>query len=195
LTLWLFSLPFSILKDLNLLTGPVVFIVSWLLFGVYEIGVRIEDPFQGTLRLSIMCDTIRRDVLADESIRSTAFALEQWDERSPGAPAVSVASSSSPSLSISTSAATSGFEVDGPPLTEPDGEDDELTEEDLAEGPGSQEPSRRDVPLDNAAPGVKSSTDKRIEAGIRDEETEVASFFVSTVAGSRETKRGDGLLM
>jgi len=76
LTVWLFSLPFAVVKDLKLLTGPVLFIVSWLLFGVYEIGVRIEDPFQGTLRLSIMCDTIRRDVLADESIRYTAFELE-----------------------------------------------------------------------------------------------------------------------
>jgi hypothetical protein len=49
----------------------------WLLFGVYEMAVWIEDPFQGTLRLSIMCDTIRRDVLADERIRSTAFQLEE----------------------------------------------------------------------------------------------------------------------
>jgi len=80
LTVWLFSLPFAVVKDLKLLTGPVLFLVSWLLFGVYEIGVRIEDPFQGTLRLSIMCDTIRRDVLADEAVRSTAFQLETDNE-------------------------------------------------------------------------------------------------------------------
>jgi len=79
LTVWLFSLPFCLLKELKLLTGPVSFIVAWLLFGVYEIGVRIEDPFQGTLRLSIMCDTIRRDVLADENIRGTAFQIEVPD--------------------------------------------------------------------------------------------------------------------
>jgi predicted membrane chloride channel (bestrophin family) len=76
LTLWLFTLPFAIVKDLNRATGPIIFLVAWLLFGVYEIGVRIEDPFQGTLRLSIMCDMVRRDVLGDESIRSTAFELE-----------------------------------------------------------------------------------------------------------------------
>lgn len=35
----------------------------------------IEDPFQGSLRLSILCDTIRRDVLGDELIRKTAFEL------------------------------------------------------------------------------------------------------------------------
>lgn len=40
----------------------------------------IEDPFQGTLRLSILCDTIRRDVLGDEHNRSTAFRLEEKDK-------------------------------------------------------------------------------------------------------------------
>jgi predicted membrane chloride channel (bestrophin family) len=76
LSLWLLSLPFALIKDLGLLTGPALFLVSWLLFGVYEIGYSIEDPFQGTLRLSILCDTIRRDVLGDELIRITAFQLE-----------------------------------------------------------------------------------------------------------------------
>ncbi|GKY99760.1 hypothetical protein MPSEU_000929900 [Mayamaea pseudoterrestris] len=85
LTLWLFTLPFAVVKDLQGGTGPIIFLVSWLLFGVYEIGVRIEDPFQGTLRLSIMCDMVRRDVLADESIRSTAFQLETEGEKVDGA--------------------------------------------------------------------------------------------------------------
>jgi predicted membrane chloride channel (bestrophin family) len=75
LTLWLFSLPFCVLQDLKLVTGPMLFLVSWLLFGVYEIGYAIEDPFQGTLRLSILCETIRRDVLGDETIRKSAFDL------------------------------------------------------------------------------------------------------------------------
>lgn len=76
LTLWLVTLPFALVKDLQYTTGPALFLVSWLLFGVYEIGYAIEDPFQGTLRLSIICDTIRRDVLGDEIIRSTAFDLD-----------------------------------------------------------------------------------------------------------------------
>ena len=78
LTLWLLSLPFALVKDLKFLTAPALFLVSWLLFGVYEIGYAIEDPFQGTLRLSIICDTIRRDVLGDEIIRSTAFDLKDY---------------------------------------------------------------------------------------------------------------------
>jgi hypothetical protein len=48
------------------MTGPVTAIIAWLLFGVYQIGHWIEDPFQGSLRLSILCDAIRRDVLGDD---------------------------------------------------------------------------------------------------------------------------------
>mmetsp|Transcript_19980 Transcript_19980/g.29608 ORF Transcript_19980/g.29608 Transcript_19980/m.29608 type:complete len:518 (-) Transcript_19980:59-1612(-) len=82
LTLWLLSLPFALVKDLGVLTGPVLFMISWLLFGVYEIGYSIEDPFQGSLRLSIISDSIRRDVIADEFIRESAFQLENSDSES-----------------------------------------------------------------------------------------------------------------
>ena len=47
-----------------------------MLFGIYEIGTRIEDPFQGTLRLSILCDQMRRDVLSDELLRDTAYTID-----------------------------------------------------------------------------------------------------------------------
>mmetsp|Transcript_1938 Transcript_1938/g.4198 ORF Transcript_1938/g.4198 Transcript_1938/m.4198 type:complete len:291 (-) Transcript_1938:101-973(-) len=60
LTVWLWTLPFALVKDLGLLTGPVVAIVV----------------LKGTLRLSIYCDAIRRDVLADAIVRDTAFELE-----------------------------------------------------------------------------------------------------------------------
>eukprot|EP00591_Stephanopyxis_turris_P000431 CAMPEP_0195523612 /NCGR_PEP_ID=MMETSP0794_2-20130614/22879_1 /TAXON_ID=515487 /ORGANISM="Stephanopyxis turris, Strain CCMP 815" /LENGTH=623 /DNA_ID=CAMNT_0040653639 /DNA_START=82 /DNA_END=1953 /DNA_ORIENTATION=+ len=80
LTVWLLSLPFALVKDTGLMTGPVIAVMSWLLFGVYEIGYTIEDPFQGTLRLSILCDAIRRDVLGDELHRETAFKLQHEQE-------------------------------------------------------------------------------------------------------------------
>jgi len=70
-------------NSLKLVTGPVLFLVSWLLFGVYEIGYSIEDPFQGTLRLSVLCDGIRRDVLADDLTRSTAFKTEEKPKEKP----------------------------------------------------------------------------------------------------------------
>ena len=38
-------------------------VTSWLLFGVYQIGASIEDPFQGSLRLKILCHAIYRDVM------------------------------------------------------------------------------------------------------------------------------------
>ncbi|KAL7446214.1 hypothetical protein ACHAXM_010317 [Skeletonema potamos] len=63
LTLWSFTLPFGVVDKLGLLTGPVVGIVAWLMYGVYEIGHRIEDPFQGSLRLTDLCNAIYRDVM------------------------------------------------------------------------------------------------------------------------------------
>ena len=48
-----------------------------MLFGVYEIGYSIEDPFQGTLRLSILCGQIRRDVLDNEIIMNSAYDVSQ----------------------------------------------------------------------------------------------------------------------
>jgi hypothetical protein len=53
--------------------------MSWLLFGVYEIGYTIEDPSQGTLRLSIQCNGIQRDVLGDDLHRYLAFQLNEQD--------------------------------------------------------------------------------------------------------------------
>jgi len=35
LTVWLISLPFALIKELDLITPPVIFVISWMLFGVY----------------------------------------------------------------------------------------------------------------------------------------------------------------
>ena len=77
LTLWCLTLPFCMVKDLGLLTGPTTGVIAWLLFGVYQIGHSIEDPFKGSLRLSILCDAIRRDILGDNETDVTAFAGER----------------------------------------------------------------------------------------------------------------------
>jgi predicted membrane chloride channel (bestrophin family) len=75
LTIWLFTLPFALVGNLGLLTGPICAITSWLMFGVYQIGHSIEDPFQKTLRLSLLCNAIRRDVLGGNRYRTgSAFS-------------------------------------------------------------------------------------------------------------------------
>jgi Bestrophin, RFP-TM, chloride channel len=78
LTLWLFTLPFALVKDMGLFTGVVNACIAWLLFGVYQIGYSIEDPFQGSLRLSILCDAIRRNVIGQsEELRDSAFMIDE----------------------------------------------------------------------------------------------------------------------
>ena len=86
LTIWLWSLPFSLVKDLGLWTGPVMAITSWLLFGVYQIGASIEDPFQGSLRLRALCDAIYHDCMYEPvDVRTTApgSSLDDKQETSP----------------------------------------------------------------------------------------------------------------
>ena len=70
LTLWCLTLPLAVCGELGLATGPVMAVVAWTLFGIYEIGVQIEDPFQRTLKLSVICRQIKSDVIG-----------EQWDNR------------------------------------------------------------------------------------------------------------------
>ena len=80
LTLWLFTLPFALVQDLGLLTAFANAVIAWLFFGVYQIGYSIEDPFQGSLRLSILCDAIRRSV-----IRQPSTTYPDEDPNSPTA--------------------------------------------------------------------------------------------------------------
>jgi len=55
----------------------VIAVTAWLFFGVYQIGYSIEDPFQGSLRLSILCDAIRKNVMAQcSTMRESAFCLD-----------------------------------------------------------------------------------------------------------------------
>jgi predicted membrane chloride channel (bestrophin family) len=80
LTLWLFTLPFALIKDFGLMTGLVMAATSWLLYGIYQIGYSIEDPFQGSLRLSTLCDTIYRDCMYGTDFmrrRATAFGADE----------------------------------------------------------------------------------------------------------------------
>ena len=80
LTMWLFTLPFALLRDYGLMTGPIMGATAWLLFGVYQIGHSIEDPFQNTLRLSVLCEAIRKDVMtSSKDDRDAAYAADDDD--------------------------------------------------------------------------------------------------------------------
>lgn len=86
LTLWLFTLPFCLIRDgFGLFTVPIVMgLTSWLLFGIYQIGFTIEDPFQGSLRLSALCDAIFCDVMHGTDLmkrRMTAFNTSPADAK------------------------------------------------------------------------------------------------------------------
>ena len=83
LTLWLLTLPFALVKDLGLMTGPVAGVTAWLMFGIYQIGHSIEDPFQKTIRLSILCNAIKRDVLGETEYRTSAFKLDDSSACTP----------------------------------------------------------------------------------------------------------------
>jgi predicted membrane chloride channel (bestrophin family) len=74
ITFWLFTLPLMLLKSYGWWTAPVMGLTAWLLYGIYQIGHMIEDPFQGSLRLTTLCDNIYRDVVCDPR-RTSAFQV------------------------------------------------------------------------------------------------------------------------
>jgi putative membrane protein len=65
LLLYCLALPFQMVKDLTWGTGPVVALISFTLFGIEEIGIEIENPFQhdtNDLPLDSICATMQRNI-------------------------------------------------------------------------------------------------------------------------------------
>jgi putative membrane protein len=65
LLLYCLLLPFQLVAQLGWLTGPIVALVSFTLFGIEEIGIEIENPFgydANDLPLDAICANIRRNV-------------------------------------------------------------------------------------------------------------------------------------
>ncbi|NEO99627.1 MAG: hypothetical protein F6K58_13305 [Symploca sp. SIO2E9] len=65
LLLYCLFLPFQLVGELDWLTGPVVALISFTLFGIEEIGIEIEDPFgydPNDLPLDAICATMRRNI-------------------------------------------------------------------------------------------------------------------------------------
>jgi len=85
LTIYLATLPLTVLGGSVIeivKTGMITNLISWLMFGIYEIGYSIEDPFQGSIRLSILCENIRRDVLRDDFSAFHVAPVSEDDELS-----------------------------------------------------------------------------------------------------------------
>ena len=65
LLLYCLALPFQMMNDLAWGTGPVVALISFTLFGIEEIGIEIENPFEhdtNDLPLDSICATMQRNI-------------------------------------------------------------------------------------------------------------------------------------
>ncbi len=63
--IYCYSLPLALVRDFGWWTIPANFFVAFVLLGIEEIGVEIEDPFgtdDNDLPLEAFCETIRRNV-------------------------------------------------------------------------------------------------------------------------------------
>ncbi|CAK9053194.1 unnamed protein product [Durusdinium trenchii] len=76
LSLFMLTLPFALVDVLGPYTIPVTCFASWALFGIFEIGLVIEDPFQGVLKVEVIAETLQADI--EECIRSLG-ALDLLD--------------------------------------------------------------------------------------------------------------------
>jgi ion channel-forming bestrophin family protein len=89
LFLFCFTLPFALVKDFGWGTILDTLLVSYILFGIEEIGVEIEDPFgpdENDLPLERLCGTIERDLLAMMQIRGRGFSELAGAGLPPGSP-------------------------------------------------------------------------------------------------------------
>ena len=65
LMIYCLSLPFQMVEEMQLMTAPIVALISFTLLGIEEIGVQIEDPFghdANDLPLDHICNTMLRNI-------------------------------------------------------------------------------------------------------------------------------------
>jgi putative membrane protein len=74
LTLWLLTLPFSLWGVLGLATIPAIFMLGWLMLGVDEIGIEIEEPFC-ILPVRPLCDMAEREIVGG---MAQALRADDW---------------------------------------------------------------------------------------------------------------------
>lgn len=72
LLLYCLSLPFQMVEELGWMTGPIVGLLAFMLFGVEQIGLEIENPFghdPNDLPLDRICSKMKRNIV--DLIQST----------------------------------------------------------------------------------------------------------------------------
>lgn len=65
LLLYAFSLPFQMVQALGWMTGPITGLISFMLFGIEEIGIEIENPFgrdPNDLPLDLICRKMQHNI-------------------------------------------------------------------------------------------------------------------------------------
>jgi ion channel-forming bestrophin family protein len=65
LLIYCLTLPFQFVQELQWLTGAIVALISFTLFGIEEIGLEIENPFghdANDLPLDSFCETMQRNI-------------------------------------------------------------------------------------------------------------------------------------
>lgn len=78
LLIYCLSLPFQMVDELNWLTGLVVGVISFAVFGIEEIGIEIENPFgydPNDLPLDAICTTMQRNI---EDLIKLAPCVRRW---------------------------------------------------------------------------------------------------------------------
>lgn len=78
--IWLLGLPFALAPGMGYVTIPTMFFMSYILFGIDEIGIEIEEPFC-VLPLLPLCYAVQRD------IRVCVEASEKYTMGQQGSPA------------------------------------------------------------------------------------------------------------
>jgi predicted membrane chloride channel (bestrophin family) len=74
LVVWLAALPLALWPLMGWATPPAMFVLAYIVLGIDEIGVEIEEPFC-ILPLQALCEAIRRDVgIAEQQAKVLAEA-------------------------------------------------------------------------------------------------------------------------
>lgn len=81
LLIYCLALPFELVDELQLITAPVVSLISFMIFGIEEIGIEIENPFghdPNDLPLDEICQTMQTNI---EDLISLAPGVRYWQNK------------------------------------------------------------------------------------------------------------------